>query len=233
LQRFLVVLAMALFCVYSSLAKQIYEICSPYVLKPINRIYRIAERDMLEVIQQEVKEVDWEVVNQRLKERVYRYKPVDSFVLTEAKDYKIRYIDPTWYLPFDIKDAYGNVLYPKGTAVNPLEKVPEAVWSKRLYVFFNLESKDQKNFVKYLLRTEKNKLITLIADGHSNLKEIHDFIKKELYPVYALTKTVAQRFGVSKSLSLVSFVKKDGKPVVKVEELPSWYIRKILEENKK
>ena len=233
MQRFLAVLAVALFCTHSSFAKQVYEVCSPYVLKSINRTYRIAERDMLEVIQQEVKEVNWEAVNQRLRERVYRYKPIDSFMLTEAEDHRIRYIDPTWYLPFDIKDAYGNVLYPKGTAINPLEKVPEAVWSKRLYVFFNLENEDQRNFVKYLLRTEKNKLVMLIADGHSDLKEIHDFIKKELYPVYALTKTVAQRFGVSKSLSLVTFVRKDGKPVVKVEELPSWYIRKVLEENKK
>jgi hypothetical protein len=218
---------------HSGFAKQIYEICSPCVLKPINRTYRIAEKDMLEVIQREIEEVDWEAVNRRLRERIYRYKPVDSIVLTEAKDHRVRYVDPTWYLPFDIKDAYGNVLYSKGTAVNPLEKVPEAVWSKRLYVFFSLESRDQRDFVKYLLRTEKNKLITLIADGHSDLKEIHDFIKRELYPVYALTKTVAQRFGVSRSLSLVSFIRRDGKPVVKVEELPSWYIRKILEENKK
>jgi len=226
-------LATVLFCMHSGFAKQIYEICSPCVLKPINRTYRIAEKDMLEVIQREIEEVDWEAVNRRLRERIYRYKPVDSIVLTEAKDHRVRYVDPTWYLPFDIKDAYGNVLYSKGTAVNPLEKVPEAVWSKRLYVFFSLESRDQRDFVKYLLRTEKNKLITLIADGHSDLKEIHDFIKRELYPVYALTKTVAQRFGVSRSLSLVSFIRRDGKPVVKVEELPSWYIRKILEENKK
>ena len=226
-------LATVLFCMHNGFAKQIYEICSPCVLKPINRTYRIAEKDMLEVIQRKIEEVDWEAVNRRLRERIYRYKPVDSIVLTEAKDHRVRYVDPTWYLPFDIKDAYGNVLYSKGTAVNPLEKVPEAVWSKRLYVFFNLENRDQREFVKYLLRTEKNKLITLIADGHSDLKEIHDFIKRELYPVYALTKTVAQRFGVSRSLSLVSFIRRDGKPVVKVEELPSWYIRKILEENKK
>ena len=226
-------LATVLFCMHNGFAKQIYEICSPCVLKPINRTYRIAEKDMLEVIQRKIEEVDWEAVNRRLKERIYRYKPVDSIVLTEARDHRIRYVDPTWYLPFDIKDAYGNVLYSKGTAVNPLEKVPEAVWSKRLYVFFSLESRDQRDFVKYLLRTEKNKLITLIADGHSDLKEIHDFIKRELYPVYALTKTVAQRFGVSRSLSLVSFIRRDGKPVVKVEELPSWYIKKILEENKK
>jgi len=210
-----------------------YEICSPTVLKPINRTYRIAERDMLEVLQQELRKVDWNAVNQQLQKRIYHYKPIDSFMLSEARNHRIRYVDPTWYLPFDIKDAYGNVLYPKGIAVNPLERIPEAVWSKRLYVFFNLEDKDQRNFVKYLLRTEKNKLIMLIADGHSDLKEIHDFIKEELYPVYALTKTVAQRFGVSKSLSLVSFVKKGGKPMIKVEELPSWYIRKVLEENGK
>ena len=227
------VLATVLFCMHNGFAKQIYEICSPCVLKPINRTYRIAEKDMLEVIQREIEEVDWEAVNRRLRERIYRYKPVDSIVLTEAKDHRVRYVDPTWYLPFDIKDAYGNVLYSKGTAVNPLEKVPEAVWSKRLYVFFSLESRDQRDFVKYLLRTEKNKSITLIVDGHSDLKEIHDFIKRELYPVYALTKTVAQRFGVSRSLSLVSFIRRDGKPVVKVEERPSWYIRKILEENRK
>ena len=233
MQRLLTAFMVILFCSYGSFAEQIYEVCSPTVLRPINRTYKIAERDMLEVLQQELKEVDWAAVNRQLQKRIYRYKPVDSFVLSEAENHKIRYVDPTWYLPFDIKDAYGNVLYPKGTAINPLEKVPEAVWSRRLYVFFNLENKDQRDFVKYLLKTEKSKLITLIADGHSDLKEIHDFIKKELYPVYALTKTVAQRFGVSKSLSLVSFVKKDGKPVVKVEELPSWYIRKILEESRK
>jgi len=232
LQRFATLITVMLFYVHNSFAEQV-KLCSPHVLKPINRTYQIAEKDLLEVIRQEVEKIDWSAVNQRLKERIYHYKPMDSLVLEEAKEHKVRYVDPTWYLPFDVRDAYGNVLYPKGTAINPLEKVPESIWSKRIYVFFNLKNDVQKKYVKHLLKTNKDKLITLIADGHSDLKEIHDFIKEELYPVYALTETVAWRFGVNKSLSVVSFVRKDGKPVVKVEELPSWYMKKILEENKK
>lgn len=202
-----------------------FSVCHPKVLKPVGKTYKIAEKDMLQEILEEAQKVDWRDLNEKMRERIYEYKPKNSFVLLPATEQKVRYYDPTWILPFDIKDAYGNVLYPKGTAINPLEKIPEAVWKKRLYVFFDLQDKVQREFVSYLLKHEgSKKFIMLIADGHSDLKGIHDFTETSGYPTYALTKLMADRFGVRRSFSLVSFVRKDGKPVVKISELPDKYI---------
>ena len=202
------------------------ETCTPIKLKTINRTFKIAEKDLLSVIQKQLRSVDWTAVDKRLREKVLEYKPRNSVTLAEAKKHKVRYYDPTFILPFDIRDADGNVLFERGTAVNPLDRVPEAVWKNRVYVFFNLKDKYQREFVKdYLKENETRKIITLIADGNSDLKDIHDFMKVNLFPVYALTNLIAGRFGVNKTLSVVTFKKVNGKGMVRIEEIPDSLIK--------
>jgi hypothetical protein len=195
--------------------------CSIVKLKPIGRTYKVEEVDLYALIMERLKQVDWSSVNRKMKEKILSYRPENSLELQQAERHAVRYYDPTFILPIDVRDAEGNLLYAKGTAVNPLERVSEAVWKNRVYLFFNLQDGCQRKFVRdYLKKNGQKKLVILIADGHSNLKEITDFIKEIGYPVYALTDLVAQRFGVDKSLSIVSFVRKDGRALVRIEELP-------------
>ncbi len=194
--------------------------CSVVKLPSIGKLYDIEEVDLYLYIQNKLKQINWSELNKKMKKKIFAYKPVGSKVLEYAKEHRIRFKDPSWTLPVDVVDAEGNLLFKKGTVINVLERVPEEVWKRRVYVFFDLKDKCQKEFVKEFLRKHRDKLIFLIADGHSNLKDITDFIKKLHFPVYSLTDVVAKRFGVDKSISVVSFVKKNGKPVVRIEEIP-------------
>lgn len=205
------------------------QTCSVIKLKPVGKTFKIEEKDFLQVLQNQLSHVDWQALNEKIREEIFAYKPLNSAELEPAKKHAVRYHDPTFVLPFDIKDAEGNVIYAAGIPINPLDRIPEAVWKNRVYIFFNLQDKWQRKFVSYYLKkygTEK--MITLIADGHSDLKQIHDFIKRIYFPVYALTSLVARRFGVDKDLSLVTFVKKNGRGLVRIEEMPDRYIRNLL-----
>jgi hypothetical protein len=210
---------------------QAQETCTPIKLKPVGKTFKIAERDLLEVIKEQLAQVDWQALNRQMKEKILAYKPLNSVELRPATEHRVRYHDPTFILPFDIKDAEGNVLYARGTSINPLDAVPESVWKNRVYVFFNLADRCQRAFVKdFVKKNSTQRLVTLVADGHSTLKDITDFIKELLFPVYSATSLMAERFGVEKTLSLVTFVKKDGKSLVRIEEIPDKLIRERLKE---
>jgi len=234
LRKVLFLLALNILTAYGSYAQQTrfpFPRCSPTkVFKPLPHTYKIAEKDLLEEIMNEARRVDWIAIDKKVREKILKYTPPTSFYLAEAKEHKVRYFDPTWYLPFDVKDAYGNVLWKKGTAINPLEKIPEAVWKKKVIIFLNLKDKYQRQFALNYIKNHKDKNVVLIADKHSNLKDVVDFIKKYGYfSVYSLTKQVAERFGVDKTLSVVTFVRKNGKPVVRIEEFPEKELKRLVE----
>lgn len=179
----------------------------------------------------EVSHVNWQAINKKVQESILSYTPPDGMELPVAQKHEVRYFDPTWYLPFDVKDAYGNVLWPKGTAINPLEKIPEAVWKNKVVIALNLNDKTQRAFALKYIKEHPGKRITLLTDNHANLKEVTDFIKKYgFFSVYSLTKPVAERLDIQKTLSVVTFVRKNGKPVVRIEEFPEKELKRIVGE---
>ena len=222
----------ALIVANSSAAAPNFPKCSPTVVfKPLPHTYKIAEKDLLDEIMNEVSRVDWQAINRKMQKKILDYTPPTSFFLAKAKEHKVRYFDPTWYLPFDVKDAYGNILWPKGTAINPLEKIPEAVWKKKVIIALDLQDRYQRAYALDYIKNHRDRDIVLLADKHSDLKQITDFMKQSgFFSVYSLTRLVAERLGVDKALSVVTFVRKNGKPVIRIEEIPEKELKARLEE---
>jgi conjugal transfer pilus assembly protein TraW len=95
-------------------------------LGKIGPTWPIAEHDLLELMLAKVrqKQADGEAgkLEDQLHQRADAY--IDhppSLHLARATRNSTRSFDPTQVLPYDIKDAKGTVLWPKGTRVNPLE----------------------------------------------------------------------------------------------------------------
>jgi len=99
-------------------------------LGTVGTTYPVAEPDALEEILEAARKVDWSKVFDRSKwaERLRSFKPPQLPELPRAARDRVRPVDLTWTLPFDIprvnsKGEVVGVLYPKGYAFNPLEYV--------------------------------------------------------------------------------------------------------------
>ncbi len=92
----------------------------------VGKTYEIQEEDMLVAIKNELKELEKngklaEINDQRRKSvEKYIQSPPTVEGLVNAKTNKSHYFDPSIEVPYDIKDANGNVFYRAGTKVNPL-----------------------------------------------------------------------------------------------------------------
>lgn len=99
----------------------------------IGETYEIEEPDLLDVIEQRIKQVDGEKLmaeaRERSKKRLLK-APENLPVAQETGSYLV---DPTITLRSDIATPDGHVIAPAGTVVNPLEHAP---WTRQ-YVFFD------------------------------------------------------------------------------------------------
>lgn len=106
--------------------------------------FPIAERDLREVFmakaQAKVDDGSWKktMEQQAEKMKAYAARPIGKN-LPRAIHYSVRYFDPTIVLDRDVSDAEGNILYPKGTRVNPLDYRDYP----RTLCFFNGDDKAQ------------------------------------------------------------------------------------------
>ena len=167
------------------------------------RTYEIAERDMLKLIRERMKEVPQERIKQRfqkkLKKGVKNYRPPSAVSgLKTAQKRDMYTVDMTIKLDHAIKDMSGNVIYPKGYTFNPLKMMAEkGVSYPYVLVVINGERKPEIDwFKKNFSDSAKAKL--LIADGQAI-----ELGRKLGRPVYYLTKSVKQRFAVEKTPSVI------------------------------
>mgnify|MGYP000439194096 CR=1 FL=1 len=99
-------------------------------LGTVGTTYPVAEPDALEEILEAARKVDWSKVFDRSKwaERLRSFKPPQLPELPRAARDRVRPVDLTWTLPFDIprvneKGEIVGILYPRGYAFNPLDYV--------------------------------------------------------------------------------------------------------------
>lgn len=113
-------------------------------------IYPIEEQDPIALIQQKLKEMEEKgeieqhnkELQKKTKEAVERPKPVEG--ITKAEKNRIFYFDPTYVGKEDIKDHTGQIIYQKGSKINPLETVslPYSL------LFINGDDEQQKNWAR-------------------------------------------------------------------------------------
>lgn len=113
-------------------------------------IYPIEEQDPIALIQQKLKEMEEKgeleqhnkELQKRTKEVIERPKPAQG--ITKTKKSRIFYFDPTHKVKEDIRDHIGQIIYQKGTRINPLETVS---FSYSL-LFIDGDDEQQKNWAK-------------------------------------------------------------------------------------
>jgi len=131
-------------------------------LGTFGQTYPVIEKDSLQELQERAGAINWEeVLKEKATASVKSYRPKGIPFLPRTLKEETVLVDMTWTLEFDVLDAEGGVLYPKGYSFNPLDYVNfPGTW-----VVINAEDKDQ---VKWFQISKYAKDITvqlLITDG--------------------------------------------------------------------
>ncbi|MBS0271678.1 MAG: type-F conjugative transfer system protein TraW [Proteobacteria bacterium] len=135
-------------------------------------IYPIEEQDPIALIQQKLKGMEergeLEEHNKKLqkktKEAIERPRPVKG--ITKAEKTRVFYFDPTYVVKEDLKDHKEQIIYQKGTKINPLETV---TLSQDL-LFFDGDDPEQKAWAQ--ARIQKS------ADSDQNDKKVRLILVK-------------------------------------------------------
>lgn len=87
----------------------------------IGQTFPIAEPDAMQEIKQKAAAVDWNAFVK--KSPASGYSAFNSLSLPRAEKNETHLFDPTYTLPYEIRDDQGKVLYPAGFKINVYEKL--------------------------------------------------------------------------------------------------------------
>lgn len=153
----------------------------------------ISEPDLIEVMQQRLLAIDWHQQKEQAKRRYWHNQ--QFYELPEAKENRVRMLDPTIHLEKDLLDADGRVLMVKGSRVNPFGLRP----FMQIVVVFDPQILSQREWLKHQLPVLKKESprVTVIAtrfqreDGWDFYQTLSEELKA---PVFLLTPDVKKRF---------------------------------------
>lgn len=153
----------------------------------VGHSYNIIEQDIIEYIKEKLFHKDLEVLNKEMQEkvkvRISRPEPVAG--ITDARENREYYYDPTFILGEDIRDHKGQLIHAKGTEINPLSKVPLG----KVLIFINADNEKQVEyaFTEYKAHNEKAKII-LTSGSPAKLQKEHNDVWIYFDQFGALTK---------------------------------------------
>jgi conjugal transfer pilus assembly protein TraW len=171
-------------------------------------IYEIDEKDFLKIIQERAGSIDWNEKKiewqKKTKEDVETYRPKNSVSgIPSATESEIYNVDLTYELSYDITDIYGNIIFPEGYTINPLEEMKKQgiCYTKKLVIINGLKEDEIKWFENEF--NDDYNAVLLITDGYA--LKLNERLKR---PVYYVTDVIKKRFVIEKTPSIV-FQKKD------------------------
>lgn len=175
-------------------------------------LYPIIERDIRVMMVEQAMGQDWDAANDELtgSGKSYSKRLVKRYMESPEKDTQV-WIDPSIELTSDIqapvKQSDGTyewqILYPKGTKVNPLNTAPPLT----TFVFFDGENSKQLDLVKKLIAEDYLKFVPIEA-GAGNLEKD---IKELGRPVYYANDAMISKFSITTLPSLLYAGKDDKK----------------------
>ncbi len=133
----------------------------------VGKTYEIAERDLIEVMKERFRRLEQTGEMRKLEERykakvveaIERPRPIPSITATQtARTY---FVDPTWTLDRNVVDEKGQVLFPAGTRVNPLDYAPLT----QTLLFFDQRERSQVAFAKRFLSESKSRVKPILVGG--------------------------------------------------------------------
>lgn len=166
-------------------------------------VSEIEERDMIEVMQERVANVDWA---QKREEAAARFWRGQSFQwMPPATRPRVRKLDPRVRVFEDIIGPEGSVIAAAGTVINPLDSVP---FNQALIVFNGTDPREMALVAERLPSlTQDVERIMFIAteldadEGWDAYQEVTDYFDA---PVYLLTPDIKTRFELEFTPSVVT-----------------------------
>ncbi len=170
-----------LMCVFLPVAGQARD------LGTIGATYPIVERDALEEIEERAKQVDWgKLFNaEKNEQRIKNYRPKNMVRLPRADHERVRLVDISYTLDFDIPDERGNVLYPAGFTFNPLDYI---VYPRTIIVI-NGADREQVEWFKTSPHYKNVDTVLWIIDGN-----YYDLAVELGRAVYYANALIVERF---------------------------------------
>ncbi len=168
--------------------------------------YEIAERDLIEVMKDKFRRMErtgelakvQENYKKQVLDAVEKPKPVPGIKNTEtAHTY---FVDPTWTLDRNVVDEKGNLLFPSGTKVNPLDYAPLT----QQLLFFDQRERSQVAFAKRFIDQSTSRVKPILVGGEP-LKLMRQW-KREVF--YDQGGVLSRKFLLKHAPAIVS---QDGK----------------------
>lgn len=133
----------------------------------VGPIYEIAERDLIDVMKERFRRLEQTGEMRKLEER-YKAKVVEAVEhprpipgITATQTARTYFVDPTWTLGRNVVDEKGQVLFPAGTRVNPLDYAPLT----QILLFFDQRERSQVAFAKRFLTDAKARVKPILVGG--------------------------------------------------------------------
>lgn len=168
------------------------------------QLYTVIERDFRQLLLESASRADWGKVQKEAKDSAENFlERLPQRYLPEASKTATRWIDPSVTLSEDIKAPVKNaaglyewrVLYPKGTRVNPMERLRPGT----AFLLFDGSRPEQLEFIRQVLAREPDRFIPVEA-GAGKIPELNALLKR---PVFHANEAMIARFGVRELPSLV------------------------------
>lgn len=164
-------------------------------------VYPVAEPDALEEIVQAASRIDWAAFfdPQKMSEKIRSWKPADLRKLPRAEEERVRLVDLSWTLPFDIprvneKGEVVGILYPRGYTFNPLDYVSYP----RTLVVIDGTDPLQVGWFEKSRYADDPQVVLLVTDG--SWYELWERLKR---PVFYALGLVIDRLKIEKVPSVV------------------------------
>jgi len=172
-----------------------------YDLGVVGQTYEIAEPDMLQSFYRKLRKAEAEgkmaEVEAEMKQRFIDHanRP-KGIALPRAETHRVRYYDPSTVLSQDIVDHEGNVLWPAGTKVNPLEYIAMS----QQWLFFNGDDPEQTVWAQDYLQRYPNRVRPILIQGA--VLELAKALDTRLY--FDQHGSYVKKFGIKAVPALIS-----------------------------
>jgi conjugal transfer pilus assembly protein TraW len=135
----------------------------------VGEVFPVAEQSFLSLIQERLAALDRNGTLQRfnqawLKRAGLQADRPNPLNLMRATQKKTHYYTPELLLTQDITDIKGHILYPKGTRVNALERLP---YYNPCWLFFNADDAAQRRWAKAQMQGCQNPKLILTGGAVS------------------------------------------------------------------
>jgi conjugal transfer pilus assembly protein TraW len=167
------------------------------VLGTYGKTYPFAEKNFLTVIKNKAKKINWKKVirNSHLKREVENFQPYNQEVaLPEALHTKVFKPNMYYTLKFSIKNAKGQIIYPKGFRY----KITNYITLPNILVVINGDNKKQVDWFRHSKYFNNISVMIMITKGN-----YYRLDKKFKIPVYYYMKQLQKRFRLKATPSVI------------------------------